>query len=298
MRKLSVLFSFLLLSWSSFAQELNCEIVVNADRITSGNEQVFKTLETAVSELINQTQWTDNNYKPQERITCSMIISIDKQSGSNVFEGSIQVLSSRPVFNSIYSTPLINHNDKNFAFTYTEHEPLIFNENTYQSELISVLSYYVYLILGMDADSFELKGGDKYYKTCRKITDQVENSNDKAGWKSSTSKINRYHIIDKIMSSSNTSYRKCLYDYHINGLDLMESNKKKAKETIASSVVSLKQLYGGNMSKVLFRIFMNAKADEITSIFSDGPHIETVNLVSTLNKISPTNANKWGKIKN
>jgi len=297
MRRFSLIFSFLLLVISSNAQELNCEVVVNADRIISGNNQVFKTLQSAVSEFVNQTIWTDKTYAPQERIDCSMIITLDKQIGNAGFKGSIQVLSSRPVFNSIYTTPLISHNDKSFSFSYTEHEPLIFNKNAYQSELISILSYYAYLIIGVDADSYELKGGSKYFDTCRTIIDQVESANDKEGWKSSTSKMNRYHIIDKLMANTNLKYRRAMYEYHINGLDKMTANKKEAKNTIAKALIALKQIYSNNMSKVLFKLFMNAKADEIVSIFSGGPHIETINLVNTLNKISPTNANKWVEIK-
>jgi len=297
MRRFNIFFSLLLLSVNVFSQELNCKVVVSAERITSSNEQVFKTLETSITEFINQTKWTDKSYKPQERIDCSMVLTIVEESSSNTYSGSIQVQSSRPVYNSIYTTSLLNHKDKFLQFSYTEHQPLVFDAMTYQSELISILSYYVYLILAVDADSFELNGGDKYYETCRTITNQVENPNSKEGWQSNTSKVNRYHLLDKITSSSNAAFRKTLYKYHIKGLDLMQSNKKQAKQTILSAIISLKSIARNNMSSILFRMFIDAKSDEIVSIFSDGPHTDTVNLKNVLNRISPTNAHKWSKIK-
>ena len=296
MRRLVIVLALFLVSFPFFGQELNCEVVVNADRVTSGSDQVFKTLESSIKEFINDSKWTDKEYKNHERINSSMLITVTKQSGNN-FEASIQVQSSRPVFNSIYTTPMINHKDMDFLFSYTEHEPLVFDKNRYQSELISVLSYYVYLILGVDADSFENKGGDEYFKVCRNIVDQVENPSSKKGWKSSTNDVNRYHLIDKLLASSNTAFRTAIYDYHINGLDKMVGKKKAAKQIINKAIISLKKISTNSMSSILFRFFINSKADEIVSIFSDGPQIETVELRSTLNKLSPINANKWATIK-
>jgi hypothetical protein len=297
MRKFFIFFSVLFFALTSIAQELNCKVVVNADQLVGSNMQIFKTLETSVNEFINQRHWTDKVFKPQERIDCSMVITLVKQTGNNSYSGNIQIQSSRPVFNSIYTTPLFNYKDENLNFTYTEFEPLRFDVNTYQSDLVSTLSYYVYLILALDADSFSMYGGDAYYKICQKITDQVENPNAKKGWQSNTSKINRYQLLNKLTAPANKQYRRTLYSYHINGLDKMESDKKTAKDAILKSIIALKNIYNNSMSTYIFRVFMDAKADEIVQIFNGGPQVDTKNLVEILNKISPTNAGKWAKIK-
>jgi len=298
MNKFLMILSVLFFTNNFYSQELNCEVVVNADQVIGGNAQVFKTLETTINEFINQTKWTDKTYKPQEQIECSMVLTIQSQTGNNSFTGNIQVQASRPVFNSIYTTPMINYRDENLNFTYTEFEPLLFDVNTYESELVSILSYYAYLILAVDADTFATFGGDEYYKICQNITDQVENPNTKKGWKSNTNKINRYHLLNKIMASVNKQYRRSLYQYHINGLDKMSDNKSTAKENILQTIIDLKKIYNNSMSSYIYRFFMDAKSDEIVQIFSDGPKIDIRELIDVLNKIAPTNAHKWGEIKN
>jgi len=298
MNKFLLIFSILLFSNSFYAQELNCKVVVNADQIVGGNTQVFKTLETSINEFVNQTKWTDKVFKIQERIECSMILTIQSQMGNNSFTGNIQVQVSRPVYNSIYTTPIFNFRDENLNFSYTEFEPLLFDVNTYESELVSIISYYAYLIIALDADTFMMYGGENNYKTCQKITDQVANPNSKKGWQSNTNKINRYHLLNKIMAPANKQYRRTLYQYHINGLDQMSENKTTSKEKIKNTLVDLNKIYNNSMSSYIFRVFMDAKSDEIVEIFSDGPKSDSRDLISILNKISPTNAHKWEKIKN
>ncbi len=296
MHKLLFVLSLLFFSINFNAQELNCKVIVNADRLPDGSNQLFKTLESSLNEFVNQTRWTDKTYKTQERIECSMIFTILKDEG-DLFQGNIQVQSTRPVYNSIYTTPLFNYQDNSSNFSYTEFEPIRFDENMFQSDLVSLVSYYVYLILAIDSDSFELYGGDKYYETCQKIAGQVENPNSKKGWESDTNKINRFNLIREFQTRDNKEYRKALYDYHLVGLDKMEANKKEGKNAILDAVMSLKKVYSNNMTSYMLRVFMDAKADEIVQIFSDGPAIDTRELVSTLNKISATNAHKWAEIK-
>lgn len=295
--RIILFFSFILLSLFSNAQELKCNVIVSADKLSDGSNQVFKTMEKSINEFVNNTKWTDKTYLPNERIECSMILTILENTGSDSFRGTIQIQSSRPVYNSIYTTPLFNYLDKNLNFTYTEFEPLRYDENLFQSDLISILSYYAYLILAIDQDTFEMKGGEDYYKICQKITDQVENPNNKLGWKSDTNKINRYNLLKEILARGNRTYRELLYYYHLKGLDRMEAEKNEGKETILNAVMSLKKAYSNNMTSYVFRVFADAKGDELVAIFSDGPHMDTRELVSFLNKISPTNAAKWADIK-
>lgn len=296
-KRIQLVISLLFLSIYINAQELNCKVVVNSDRLPDGTNQVYKTLEKSITEFVNNTIWTDKKYNQNERIECSMILTILEQSGSNYFKGNIQVQSTRPVFNSIYTTALFNYQDNNLNFSYLEFEPLRYDESQFQSDLVSILSYYSYLILAIDGDSFALNGGDEYYEICQKITDQVEDPNNKTGWKSDTNKINRYNLLKEIQARVNRPYRELLYYYHLQGLDRMESQKKEAKETILNAIMSLQKVYSNDMTSYIFRIFSDAKADEIVQIFSDGPNTDTRPLVALLNKISPTNSNKWADIK-
>jgi hypothetical protein len=295
MNKILLILNLFFLTISVNAQELNCRVIVNADRI-NGNKQVFKTLEKSLTEFINNSNWTGEDFKKQERIECSMILTILKEDGK-AYQGNIQIQSTRPVYNSVYTTPVFNFQDKNLNFSYTEFEPLRFNENAFQSDLISIVSYYVYLVLGLDADTFEKYGGSKYFEKCQTIMSQVENQNDKTGWTSNSHKINRYNLLKELQSSANADYRKAFYNYHRKGLDLMESKKKEAKNTIYDAVLSLNDVYRNNMTSYLLRVFMDAKVDELVQIFSDGPNVDVVKLKNVLNRISATNAHKWAEIK-
>ena len=297
MYKIATILSLLFLTVSLNAQELNCKVIVNSDRLADGNKQIYKTLETSLNELVNKTFWTNKTFNKQERIGCSMILTILKDNGNNNFQGNIQIQSSRPVYNSIYTTPLFNFQDNNLNFSYTEFEPLRYSESSFESDLISTISYYAYLILAIDSDSFSMYGGDQYYNKCENIIAQVENSSVKPGWESDTNKINRYTLLNEIQARANKDYRRTLYNYHIKGLDLMEKDVKAAKNAILDAVMSLKNIYNNNMTSPVLRFFMDAKADEIVSIFSDGPNVDTRSLVDALNRMSAVNSTKWAEIK-
>ena len=277
------------------AQELDCTITVNADKIPGSNKQVFSTLESSLNEFVNQKRWTNFNYKAQERISCNLTLTILEQTG-NDFKGHIQIQSSRPVFNSIYLTPVFNFKDDNFSFQYTEFEPLQYNENTFESNLVSVVTFYVYTILGMDADTFALEGGTSFYTQAQNVLVQAQQSGYK-GWNQNDGTKSRFTLIDNLLSPTYTMFRTSLYEYHLKGLDVMSTNSKNGKKTIAETILKLKSIYDSRPNAFLLRVFMDSKADEIVSIFSDGPRYDTFKLKEDLLKISPINAAKWNKIK-
>jgi len=297
MYKIVTILVLFFLSVGVNAQELNCKVIVNADRLTGSNKQLFKTLETSLNEFVNKTQWTDKKFKKQERIECSMIFTILKDHGNNNFEGNIQIQSSRPVFNSIYTTPLFNFQDNHLNFSYIEFEPLRYNENVFQSDLISIVSYYANLILAIDSDSFSMFGGDHYYNKCESIISQVENATDKPGWELDGKKLNRNRLLRTIQERGNRDYRRSLYNYHLLDLDVMANDVKAGKNAVLDAVMSLKNIYNDNMTSPVLRLFMDAKADEIVKIFSDGPNVDTRKLVDALNRMSAINASKWAEIK-
>lgn len=290
----SILILFLVCATVSFAQELNCNLVVNAQQTGNENVQVFKTLERQLTEFINNTQWTNKSYKPQERIDCSMIINITDYN-SDVFQATIQVQSSRPVFNSTYSTPVYNFNDKNFTFQYLEFQNLLYNPTQYESNLISVLAYHVFMILGLDADTFEKDGGDPYFKQAQTITNYSQQGNFK-GWKLEDGQQSRFALIDNILSPTFKEFRSVMYDYHRNGLDLMPENDRKGKETIAKVFEDLKTMNNRRPNSFLMRVFFDAKANEILDIFGGGPKVNVTDIKDILNKIAPTHASKWREI--
>lgn len=293
MRNFLFVLSFLF-SFTAFSQELNCEVVVNAQQTGNENVQVFKTLETQLNEFVNNTHWTNKTFGPQERINCSMVINIDDYN-SDVFQASVQIRASRPIFNSSYSTPVYNFNDRDFTFQYLEFQNLNFDPTQFESNLVSVITYHIYMILAMDADTFSLNGGEEYYLQARSILSYSQQGNFK-GWKAEDGLQSRFSLIDNIMSPTYKEFRSVLYNYHIGGLDMMNQSPKEGKENIATSLMQLEVLNNRRPNSFILRVFFDAKAEEIEDIFSDGPSVNITDLVTALTRIAPTHASKWRNI--
>ncbi len=295
MRKLIFVFCLLLSSSFVNSQELNCTLVINAEQTGRQNQQIFKTLERSLNDFINKTAWTNKIISPQERINCGMVITVTEFS-VDAFKASIQVQSSRPVYNSTYSTPIFNFNDKDFNFNYVEFQNLTLNPNQFNSNLVSVISYYAYVILGMDADTFSKKGGTEYYAKAKNILSVAQSSGYK-GWAPVDGDQTRYQLMDQLLSPSYVEYRNVLYAYHRTALDEMNANQKKAKERIILALNQFKKMNARRANSFLQRTFFDAKADEIEQIFSGGQSVKITDLVDLLNRVSPNNSSKWSNIK-
>ncbi len=294
MRKL--LYFLLLFIFSfSYAQELNCTVVVSYDKITNVNTQIFKSLEKSLNDFVNKNAWTDKTFKDNEKINCSMFITVNSYENNN-FDATIQVQSSRPVFNSIYTTPVLNINDKDFAFQYIEYQNMYFNANSFDSNLISTVAFYCYVILGIDAETFDLDSGDQYLQTAQNISNMAMSSG-VAGWSQSDQKQNRYYLINDLLSQTYRPYREAMNLYNFGGLDTMYKDQKAAKEAVINSVIKLAEIQDLRPNAFLTRVFFDAKSDELVSIFTGGPEVDLTKLVTQLNRISPTNSSKWNKIK-
>ncbi len=293
MRKL--LFIFSIFSLSLNAQELNCTVSINAEQTGQSNLQVFRTLQTEITEFMNKTSWTDLNIKQQEKIDCSLAIIINSIN-SDYFTASIQVQSSRPVFNSSYNTPILNFNDRQFNFQYTEFQPLNYNANTFDSNLISVLAFYAYTIIGLDASSYELGAGEPYFEEAKQIVNTAQQQISD-GWSAQSGTQSRYRLNQDLLSPNFREFFDAMYAYHRNGLDYMAQNDRDAKQSIAISLALFNQLYSSRPNNFLTRVFFDSKAEEIASIFSGGPQVSISNLVSMLNKVSPTKSSYWQQIK-
>jgi len=293
MNKIVTLFVFLIFGFTQ-AQQLNCTVTINTERLPNPNQQVFKTLQTSLSEFVNKTDWTGSVLKQNERINCSMYITLSS-GGSDQFTGTIQVQSSRLIFNSTYSSPVLNYNDKDFNFRYIEYEPLLFNPATFESNLVSVVSFYSYLILAMDADTFQMGAGNQYLEIAQNIASVAQQGGSK-GWSQSDGLQNRYYLINDMISPMYSDLRQVMYAYHT-GLDGMSLDLKVSKEKIKNAVMIMGKLNSVKPNAFLTRVFFDAKSDEIVSIFSGGPNIPVGDLTDVLNKVSPLNSTKWSQIK-
>nr|WP_315181827.1 DUF4835 family protein [uncultured Flavobacterium sp.] len=293
MNKIIAFFFFFVCSLSQ-AQQLNCTVTVNAQRLSNANQQVFKTLQSSLTEFVNKTDWTGQALKQNEKINCSMYITLSSNN-SDQFTGTIQVQSSRLIFNSSYSSPVLNFNDKDFSFTYTEFENLLYNPSVFESNLVSVVSFYSYMILGMDADTFLPLAGNSYFDSAQNIANVAQQGGYK-GWSQSDGNQNRYFLINDMLSPTFVEIRQTSLNYHA-GLDIMHQDLKLAKEKIKTAVLNLNKVNALRPNAFLTRVFFDAKSDEIVSVFSGGPSISITDLVENLNKISPLNSSKWASIK-
>ena len=293
MKNIFVLLFFFIFGLTQ-AQQLNCSVTVDSQMLSATNQQVFKTLQTSISEFVNKTDWTGQAVKQNEKVNCSMYITVSSNS-SDQFSATIQVQSSRPIFNSSYSSPVFNYNDKDFNFRYIEFENLVFSPTTFDSNLVSVLAFYSYMILGMDADTFVPESGNSYFEIAQNVLNVAQQGGSK-GWSQSDGNQNRYFLVNDIMSPAFKQIRQTMFEYH-SGLDLMHQDLKVSKDKIKGSVNDLVKLNIARPNAFLTRVFFDAKSDEIVSIFSGGPSITISDLVDTLNKVSPLNSSKWMLIK-
>jgi hypothetical protein len=293
MRNLVVVF-FFLIGFTVHSQQLNCTVTVNSQQITNVNQQIFKSLQSSLTDFVNKTDWTGQVLKQNEKINCSLYITLTAGSADQ-FSGTIQVQSSRPIFNSTYSSPVINFNDKDFNFRYVEFENLVYNPNAFDSNLIAVIAYYCHIILALDADSFVEQSGTSYLEAAQNIANIAQQGGYK-GWTQSEGNNNRYFLITDLLSPTFSEIRSTLFRYH-SALDEMSTDLKVAKENVKVALIGLNKVHAVRPNAFLTRVFFDAKSDEIAAIFSAGPSIPVSDLVDNLNRVSPMNSSKWSSIK-
>ncbi|TMM56908.1 DUF4835 family protein [Maribacter algarum] len=285
----------ILFSLATNAQELNATVTVNSSELPQGDLPVFRTLERSLNDFVNKNKWTNRVYKENERVNAQMIITLSKYE-SNRFEGNIVIQSSRPVFNTSYETPIFNYKDGQFSFQYIEFEPLVYNENNYSSNLVGVMAYYVYVILGMDADTFSLEGGSEYFKEAQKVVTQAQGTNFK-GWSNTGKDRNRFELVDDLLSNTYREFHVAMYNYHRKGLDILGDNNSTGKQVIAGTMKLFEAIQKRRPNAFLIQTFFDAKSEEIKSVFSDGPKVDVVKLKETLNNVAPLFRSAWDDIK-
>ncbi|WP_026978147.1 DUF4835 family protein [Flavobacterium tegetincola] len=278
------------------AQELNCIVKINAQSLTNSNQPIFKTLETSLTDFVNKTRWTNKKFKQSEKIDCTIFINVTSY-GSDQFVATLQVASSRTAFGSSYISPVLNYNDKDFNFKYVEFENLIFNPNSFDSNLVAVVAFYAYIIIGLDADTYELNAGKPFYQQAQEVVNLAQQSSYKGWSQNDGGSQNRFFLTNDLMSGTFDPIKSVLYNYHINGLDLMSESPSKGKEGMKTALLELQKIHSIRPNSFLTRLFFDAKSDEILSVFSGGPQVKITDLVDNLNRVSPLNSSKWATIR-
>lgn len=282
---------------SAAAQELEIRIQVSHAQLQGVDNSKYENMQKALNEFVTNQIWTNNVFKTEERIKCNMLLNITKEVYSDEFQGTLQVVSSRPVYGTGYDSPMLNILDKNIQFKYADGETLIFNENSHD-ELTSLIAYYVYIIIGFDYDSFGKMGGTPYFEKAQKIVNNAQGSN-YAGWKSfETNKRNRYWLAENLMNSIYSPIREYIYKYHRLGLDLMGMRLADGCTSIAEGMNDLLKVHRQKSDSYLMSLFFDAKADEIVNIFSNSSDQTQQNKVyNFLKEIDASNLSKYDKIK-
>ena len=281
------------------AQELYCNVQVSAQKIQGSNREIFQSMQRDIYEFMNSMVWTDNVFSFSERIECNLLINLDEQLSADEFRGTIQVQLSRPVYNTTYESTVLNFVDNNFQFRYVEFQPLEFNPNSHTSNLVSVLAYYAYMLIGMDFDTYSQGGGTPYFQVAEKIVTNAQNAPEQ-GWKpyDGSRNRNRYWLVKNILDTEYSGVRQFIYLYHLRGLDRMESDMTQARTEIYESLRRLQEVYRRRPDPFMYymTVIIDAKADEIVNIFSQGFPEEKNRVVQILNEIDPANETKYQKI--
>ena len=277
------------------AQELNCTVEVNADQIQNSSKEVFETLEQAIAEYVNTNKWTNAQFAVNEKIECRMYFTI-KTYDSDKFTGDLQVQSLRPVYNSSYTTTVLNFRDTNIEFTYIENEPLVYSELTMESNLTAIINFYCFMIIAMDFDTFSPEGGTPYYESAANIV-RLAQSSGEAGWKAFEDNKNRSAVLSAYTDNATRGMRSILYNYHRLGLDQMAVSVDKGRATVTQCLEELKKVYDAAPMSVCLSIFRDSKLDELVNIYSEAGTTEKNKVYELLYPLYPTEGTKLNKIK-
>ncbi|EHQ27953.1 type IX secretion system protein PorD [Mucilaginibacter paludis] len=274
------------------AQDLNARVQVLSPKIQTSNKRIFQVLENAIKDFLNNRKWSADQILPQERIDCNLVLNITAWDGSSKYSGELQVQSTRPIYGSTYNSTLLTVNDKDFDWTYTEGQLLDYNDQTFQSNLTSVLAYYAYVIIGMDYDSFSKYAGTPYFAKAQTIVNAAQSASYK-GWNAFDNSHNRYWLAENLNNKRYLIIREFNYNYHRNGLDLMADNPANARKAIAALLPDLSQIDRQSLGTMLPQLFFTAKSDEFVSVFSVADPQTKMKVYNILNGADPSNGNKY-----
>lgn len=297
-KKLLLLLLLLFLGVGSrvVAQELNCRVDINTSSLQGSNKQVFETLTQAISSYMNERKWSTAQFSTNERIECTLLIVLKEDMGDNTYSGELQVQSRRPVYNTSYSSTLLNFRDVNFQITYQENEQLVFTESTFESNLTAILNFYAYIILALDFDSFSPEGGTYFLQ---KAADQASlaQSASEGGWQTFGDTRNRYALVNAFSNPRTSSFRTMWYLYHRKGLDGMALSVEKGRGEITTNLETLTTIDNLEPTSILLSLFIDSKLDELVNIYTKAPQTERTEVYEQLLDLYPTQSTMLKKIK-
>jgi len=300
MRKLIFLILLVCSALLSKAQELKATINIVSNQVsTSVSPTVFRTLQTALNNFINNRKWTTDNFLPNEKIDCSFFLNLEPTSETNVYSASLTIQAARPIYNTSYLSPIINFRDENVTFKYVEFQQLDFNENRVSgsdaqiSNLTAVFAYYVYLILAFDYDSFSLHGGDAYFQKAQNIVNNAPDGRGIAGWKAFDGNRNRYWLVENMINSRYTIMHDVYYNYYRLGMDKFYEDENTARSEIMNVLNLLNNFNTDNPNKMINQFFFQGKSTELVKLFSKAPQQDKIRVSELLQRIDVTNANKY-----
>jgi hypothetical protein len=272
-------------------------ISINTQKLEGSDKKIFQTLQNAAYEFVNNRKWSNLNFKQEERIECTMMITINERLGADDFKGTMNVVIRRPVFNSAYNSVLLNTIDKNIQFKYVEYQPLDYSDGTFTSNLTSLLAYYSYVTLGFYLDSFSPSGGSIYFEKAQEVVNSAQNSSE-PGWKAFDSDKNRYWIVNNYLNAANSELRDFAFRYHRLGLDQMYEKVDQGRGVTTELIEVLQKLYNAKPNLYALQLIFDAKRDEFVNIYADQrvPPMEKTNITNILKEIDPANSAKYQAI--
>lgn len=294
MRKIFLAYLLLMFAAIASAQEFKCRVSINTKDQQESEREMYNNLRKSIEEFMNNQVWTDNVFDSREKIEVNVLISI-KGKVDNMFDASLQVQSSRPVFNSRYNSIILNIIDENFKFKYQEFDALELDEQSFNSNLTYVLGFYSYIILGLDYDSFSLNGGSKWYQKAEALVNNAQAQNDYAGWKAYENKENKYWLVENIQNSAYSSFRNCMYIYHRLGLDIMSDKAIEGRAKIVEALVELEKVHKQKPGLFITNIFFQAKNKELQDIFSESQPDEKARILAMLKRMDPGRSSDYDK---
>ena len=297
MKKLLLYILLCFTGFTAAGQDLNARVQVLSPKIATTNKRIFQSLQTAMREFLNGRKWSADAIQSSEKIDCNFILTITAWDNSTNFSGELQVQSTRPVYNAAYNTPLFSINDRDFDFTYTEGQTIDFNNQTFESNLSSVMAFYAYMILAFDYDSFSKFGGTSYYANAQTVVINAQSSSYK-GWKAFDNNTNRYWLSENTMNKTYIPLREFLYTYHRLGLDVMADNIGNARKAISGALPVLTQLDRVRVGATLPTLFFLAKRSELVSIFAKADAQERLQAMNILTQADPANGNLYQTLQN
>ena len=277
------------------AQELKCDVAINSSQIPGSDKSIFENMQTALYEFINNTKWTNINFKTNEKIECSIAITLKERNGSDGFSGEINMALRRPCYKSSYTTPMLNYLDPKFSFTYTDGQALDFSMNSHISDLTSTIAFYVYTFLGFDFDSFSLNGGKPFFEAAEQIVNNAQGSQ-QPGWKAFDGSKNRYWLAENATSNSYAQLHQFLYEYHRLGLDVMSEKPEQGRTAILTSLQYLQAVHSTYPTCFLLQLIIETKRSEIINVFSEGTQQEKTQAASIMKQIDPSKSSQYDAI--